>query len=236
MLADAEARARIRHDLDATLVVEAAAGTGKTTELVSASCRSCAAGQATLATHRRRDLHREGRRRDEAPPPHRARAARASRRGTTPERASALRRRARRARGRAHRHHPRVLRRPAARAAGRGRDRSALRGRRRRRAGAPLRARLRALVPSGARPTAEGVRRMLRRRSRDRDASGPRDALRGAGATLVEQRDFDAPWRRDPIDRERGDRRACSQLDRARALTSPQPTAKTTSSPKNLDA
>ncbi|MET0591180.1 MAG: UvrD-helicase domain-containing protein, partial [Polyangiaceae bacterium] len=33
-LADAEARRRIRHDLKTTLVVEAAAGTGKTTELV----------------------------------------------------------------------------------------------------------------------------------------------------------------------------------------------------------
>ncbi|MBC7841882.1 MAG: UvrD-helicase domain-containing protein, partial [Gemmatimonadaceae bacterium] len=34
-LADAEARRRIRFDLETTLVVEAAAGTGKTTELVS---------------------------------------------------------------------------------------------------------------------------------------------------------------------------------------------------------
>src|SRR5262249_21930027 len=34
-LADGEARRRIREDLDTTFVVEAAAGTGKTTELVS---------------------------------------------------------------------------------------------------------------------------------------------------------------------------------------------------------
>ena len=34
-LVDAEARRRIREDLDASFVVEAAAGTGKTTALVS---------------------------------------------------------------------------------------------------------------------------------------------------------------------------------------------------------
>jgi ATP-dependent helicase/nuclease subunit A len=47
----------------------------------------------------------------------------------------------------------------------------------------------------------EGVRRILRRRSRDRDRTGPRDALRRAGLALLEARDFDASWRRDPFDR-----------------------------------
>ena len=47
----------------------------------------------------------------------------------------------------------------------------------------------------------EGVRRILRRRSRDRDRTGPREALRRAGLSLVNQRDFDATWRRDPFDR-----------------------------------
>ena len=47
----------------------------------------------------------------------------------------------------------------------------------------------------------EGVRRVLRKRYRDRDSGGPRLLLRKAGRTLVEQRDFDAPWRRDPFDR-----------------------------------
>ncbi|HEV3191375.1 MAG TPA: UvrD-helicase domain-containing protein, partial [Polyangiaceae bacterium] len=47
----------------------------------------------------------------------------------------------------------------------------------------------------------EGVRRILRRRSRDRDRTGPREALRRAGLSLVNQRDFDAQWRRDPFDR-----------------------------------
>jgi ATP-dependent helicase/nuclease subunit A len=48
----------------------------------------------------------------------------------------------------------------------------------------------------------EGVRRILRRRARDRDAQGPRIVLKRAGSDLIEQRDFDAPWRRDPFDRE----------------------------------
>jgi ATP-dependent exoDNAse (exonuclease V) beta subunit len=42
----------------------------------------------------------------------------------------------------------------------------------------------------------EGVARVLRRES------SPRDALHRAGSSLLEHRDFDAPWRRDPIDRE----------------------------------
>jgi ATP-dependent exoDNAse (exonuclease V) beta subunit len=48
----------------------------------------------------------------------------------------------------------------------------------------------------------EGVRRILRRRSRDRDAQGPRLVLKRAGSDLIEQRDFDAPWRRELFDRE----------------------------------
>ncbi|HEY8515121.1 MAG TPA: UvrD-helicase domain-containing protein [Candidatus Binatia bacterium] len=47
-LADQEARDRIARDLDATLVVEAAAGTGKTTALVSRMVRLLASGTATL--------------------------------------------------------------------------------------------------------------------------------------------------------------------------------------------
>ncbi|WP_438026504.1 UvrD-helicase domain-containing protein [Sorangium sp. So ce233] len=48
----------------------------------------------------------------------------------------------------------------------------------------------------------EGVRRILRRRPRD-GAQGPRDLLRGAAWKLAEHRDFTRPWRRDPFDRER---------------------------------
>ncbi len=45
---DADARAAIRDDLDATLVVEAAAGTGKTTELVNRILRVLEAGLTTM--------------------------------------------------------------------------------------------------------------------------------------------------------------------------------------------
>src|SRR4051794_4355701 len=45
---DADARAAIRDDLDATLVVEAAAGTGKTTELVKRILRVLEAGPTTM--------------------------------------------------------------------------------------------------------------------------------------------------------------------------------------------
>ena len=45
---DADARAAISHDLDTTLVVEAAAGTGKTTELVKRILRVLATGRARM--------------------------------------------------------------------------------------------------------------------------------------------------------------------------------------------
>ncbi len=47
-LSDAEARRVIREDLDATLIVEAAAGTGKTTELVTRILQVLATGRATM--------------------------------------------------------------------------------------------------------------------------------------------------------------------------------------------
>jgi ATP-dependent helicase/nuclease subunit A len=43
----------------------------------------------------------------------------------------------------------------------------------------------------------EGVRRVLRRKSRDRESPSPREVLRKAGHALLDQRDFDTPWRRD---------------------------------------
>jgi ATP-dependent helicase/nuclease subunit A len=47
----------------------------------------------------------------------------------------------------------------------------------------------------------EGVRRMLRRRGRGQDEQ-PRRVLFDAVAKLIEHRDFAAPWRRDPFARE----------------------------------
>jgi ATP-dependent exoDNAse (exonuclease V) beta subunit len=48
----------------------------------------------------------------------------------------------------------------------------------------------------------EGVRRVLRRRSRGRERFGPRETLREAAWKLVSSRDFTAKWRRDPFARD----------------------------------
>ena len=48
VLADADARARIAEDLDVNLVVEAAAGTGKTSALVGRMVAALAAGRAQI--------------------------------------------------------------------------------------------------------------------------------------------------------------------------------------------
>jgi ATP-dependent helicase/nuclease subunit A len=48
MLGDQQARDRIRQDLDTTLIVEAAAGTGKTTELINRIVGVLASGRATV--------------------------------------------------------------------------------------------------------------------------------------------------------------------------------------------
>lgn len=47
-----------------------------------------------------------------------------------------------------------------------------------------------------------GVRRVLRRRRRGYSGQSPREDLRAAGFQLLEHRDFAAPWRRDSFDRE----------------------------------
>jgi ATP-dependent exoDNAse (exonuclease V) beta subunit len=64
----------------------------------------------------------------------------------------------------------------------------------------------------------EGVRRVLRRRPRGRGARGPRDALRGAAAALVEHRDFEASWRRGPFERSAAIDGALQQLEALAAL------------------
>lgn len=47
----------------------------------------------------------------------------------------------------------------------------------------------------------EGVRRLLRRRARKRGVSGPRELLMKAAFDLVEWRHFTGEWRREPFDR-----------------------------------
>lgn len=48
----------------------------------------------------------------------------------------------------------------------------------------------------------EGVRRILRRRAGGRDGIGARKTLRDAAWKLADQRDYSCPFRRDPFDRE----------------------------------
>lgn len=64
-----------------------------------------------------------------------------------------------------------------------------------------------------AMPT-EGVRRLLRRRPRGREGIGPRKLLRDAAWSLIGHRDFDASWRRDPVDRAAGIDRVIAELGR----------------------
>ena len=85
--ADADDRRLIAEALDDTLVVEAAAGTGKTTELVKRIVRLIETGRAAIDADRRGDLLREGRRRAEAA------AARGTGAGAAARRRRAARRR-----------------------------------------------------------------------------------------------------------------------------------------------
>lgn len=64
----------------------------------------------------------------------------------------------------------------------------------------------------------EGVRRVLRRRPREFGAQGPRESLRQGAASLVDHRDFEAPWKREPFDRNHAIDRVMEQLAELGAL------------------
>ncbi len=196
-LADAAARHRIETDLDATLVVEAAAGTGKTTALVGRILALVRAGRTTLdrivavtftekAAGEMKIRLRTG-----------LEQARADAAGTEADNLERALRELEAARiGTIH---------------GFCRD---LLGER------PVEAGIDPLFEVAADGEAEalfgeafehwfpevladppeGVRRMMRRPASW--TSTPRDQLRGAGWRLAEHRDHDGPWRRDPFDRE----------------------------------
>ena len=206
-LVDATERHRIAHDLDATLVVEAAAGTGKTTALVERILSLLKSGRASLASgtgdlvavtftekaagemklrlrteiERARSLSEgeERRRLDEA-----LEQLEAARIGTIHAFCADL-----------------------------------LRER-------PVEARIDPLFEVAAEDEQErlydeafttwfqaslakdaadvpGVSRVLRRATRERDQDGPRTALKKAGRTLVEQRDFPTPYEHPRFDRKR---------------------------------
>jgi len=202
---DAVARAAIRDDLDATLVVEAAAGTGKTTELVNRILRVLEVGPTTMdevvaVTFTEKAAGELKLRLREALETARARAASAD-----------VRRRLDEALERLEEAHVNTIH---------GFCAELIRER-------PVEARVDPLFAvltgpqadqlynrafqswlqeSLADPT-EGVRRALRRTSApifgvaSGDGDGPVDRLRRAGRLLAEWRSFPEPWRRPPFDR-----------------------------------
>lgn len=200
VLVDAEDRRCIREDLDRTLVVEAAAGTGKTTELVARMVNTLAEGVATvdqmvavtftekaageLKLRLRERLERERPAADGARR-HRLEDALAH---LEEAQVSTI-----------HGFCADLLRERPVEADVDPRFEVLLE---------PASARLLdGVVDEWLQSTLEapppGVRRVLRRAFRDDDAgeSGPIGALRRAVRSLSEWRDFDAPWRRDPVDR-----------------------------------
>ncbi len=64
----------------------------------------------------------------------------------------------------------------------------------------------------------EGLRRTLRRRRRGRNALGPEGTLREAAFSLLEHRDYPTPWRREPWDRAAAIDRLLTLLTEAAAV------------------
>jgi ATP-dependent exoDNAse (exonuclease V) beta subunit len=222
-LADVQARGRIREDLGATLVVEAAAGTGKTTELVarivalvrgghttldrilSVTFTDLAAGEMKLRLRGELEAARAG-----ASPLEQDRLTRA----LAMLEAAPI--------GTIHSFCADLLReRPVearvdplfAVAAGEEQERifdQAFDAWFQRVVGDP--------APPFASVEPEGVRRLLRRKVRGNDTP-PRELLRNAGRDLAEHRDFDGAWRRDPLDRAAELDRAVQKLSEVGALS-----------------
>jgi ATP-dependent exoDNAse (exonuclease V) beta subunit len=200
LLADEEARRRIREGLDATLVVEAAAGTGKTTMLVARILALVVEGRAELAKIVAVTFTEKAA--GEMKLRLRAEVEAARQRPTTtlPQRArldKALAQLEEAHIGTIHGFCADLLRERPIEAAVDPMFEMAPDDERERIFSEAFDAwfQKELMAPH------EGVRRVLRRRSRDRDAIGPREALRRSGLDLVDQRDFDARWERVPIDR-----------------------------------
>ena len=213
-LVDHEARARIANDLDSTLVVEAAAGTGKTTALVERILSLLRTGKATLRTlvavtfTEKAAGEMKLRLRTEI---EKAR----SKAGSPAEQAhlnEALRQLEAAHIGTIHAFCADMLR-----------ER-------------PVEAKVDPLFEVASEDESErlydeaftrwfqdtlqapgeGVARVLRRATRERDQDGPRAALRKAGRNLIEQRDFPTPYERPDFDRKAALDEVIEQL---RALT-----------------
>jgi ATP-dependent exoDNAse (exonuclease V) beta subunit len=200
-LFDQAARDRIAKDLDATLVVEAAAGTGKTTALVGRIVAIVKSGRATLkqiiavtftekaAGEMKLRLRGE------------LEKARQHLGATAPERAAletALEELEVARIGTIHalcadllREHPIEARVDPLFEVAKEPESQGL-----------LDAAFDGWLPGILRDPPEGVRRLLRRRPRRRDQAAPREQLRRAAWQLVGHRDFDARWAAAPFPRE----------------------------------
>ena len=214
---DAAARQAIQHDLDDTLIVEAAAGTGKTTELVNRILRVLSTGRATMGeivavTFTEKAAGELKLRLRETLEQDRADAT-----GET------VRDRLELALEQLEEAHVNTIH---------GFCAELLRER-------PVEARVdplfavltepqadrvyarafRAWLQDALRNPPEGVRRALRRTSGAFDAGGPVDRLRGAGRMLAEARDFPHPWDRPVFDRGAEIDRLVAALHRFAALT-----------------
>jgi len=220
MTGDAESRAAIANDLDDTLIVEAAAGTGKTTELVNRILRVLATGRAKMvqivavtftekaAGELKLRLREELERARALAPEPAVRAALEEALKTLEEAhvntihgfcAELLRERPVEARV-----DPlfAVLTEPQA-------DRVYSRA-------------FRAWLQEALKTPPEGLRRALRRTSAPSfggEGGGPIDRLRGAGRMLAEARDFPHPWDRPPFDRGAQIDRLVAAVHRFAALT-----------------
>ena len=213
ILVDAEARARIANDLDATLVVEAAAGTGKTTALVERILSLLRTGNATLRTLVAVTFTEK------------AAGEMKLRLRTEIEKA-----RTKAANAAEQAHLNVALRQLEAAHIGTIHAFCAdlLRER-------PVEAKIDPLFDVASEDESErlydeaftrwfqetlqapgeGVSRVLRRATRERDQDGPRAALRKAGRNLIEQRDFPTPYARPDFDRKAA---LDGLIDRLRAL------------------
>ena len=211
-LADAGARARIRGDLTATLIVEAAAGTGKTSELVrrivalvrgghttldrilSVTFTDLAAGEMKLRLRGDLESAREGATAEEQ---ERLKAAlrtlEAAPIGTIHSFCADLLR-----------ERPVEARVDPVFAVAAGEEQERLFDQ-------AFEAWFQEVIGDASAASGEGVRRLLRRKVRGNDTP-PRELLRNAGRDLAEHRDFDGAWRRDPLDRANGADRAVRKL------------------------
>ena len=216
-LADEEARHAVRHELDATFVVEAAAGAGKTTELVRRILGLLETGRARIATVVAVTFTEKAA--GEMKLRLRTAIELARLRATDPEVRERLEAAARELEvahiGTIHGFCADLLRErpveagidPLFTVADDGETRRLYRE---------------AFEPwfqgvlGAPREAFPGVHRVLRRRGRD---ESPHDSLLDAGYRLVEQRDFDAPWTRPVLDREAALDEACDALAELGALT-----------------